>query len=748
MEIKKVFFVAGLMLGALAQGAYAQTDYTKYVDPHIGSGGHGHVFVGANVPFGAMQLGPNNIYSGWDWCSGYHYSDNVITGFSHNHLSGTGCSDLGDVAFMPYQGDERTAIATREKIEGTASSTFSHANETVCPGYYAVKMDNGVGVELTTTERVGMHHYTYNGTGAKRLLIDLVNGIGNTTYESFITKVDNYTVEGYRFVNGWAPKHKVFFYAKFNKPLQSLKTYLNDTPVGTDELQGRGVKGLITFADDAKDVLVKVAISSVSMKNAKMNMDAEMPGWDFQAVHAAAVKKWNKELSAFDIEAGERDKKIFYTALYHAYIDPNLYCDVNGDYRGIDDKVYTGNKFKNYTVFSTWDTYRQLHPMYTLIEKEKTNDFINSFLSIYDQNGYLPIWTLYSGETNCMPGYSSVPIIADAYLKGIRGYDATKALDYMISTATNDRLQGVKLLKEYGYIPADKQREATSISLEYAADDRGIALMAKALGREADYAKFMERSNVFKKYWDKSMLKVHPKMADGSWFAPYDPFFAGHANGVGDFTEGNGWQYTFMVPQDPDALIALHGGDKPFVANLDSLFTVTGSLGEGAPPDVSGLIGMYAHGNEPNHHIPYMYAYAGEQWKTAEKVRYIQKTQYSDQPDGLCGNEDCGQMSAWHIMSAVGFYQVNPSNGVFVFGSPSFSRATINMENGKKFTVIARGNSDKNIYIQSAKLNGKTYKNSFITYDQIMKGGTLEFVMGDKPNKSFGAAKKNRPVSK
>ena len=738
-----------LLLGTCSAGAFAQKDYASYVDPFIGSGGHGHVFVGANVPFGAVQLGPNNIFKGWDWCSGYHYSDNIITGFAHNHLSGTGCSDLGDIALMPYSGDVRTQRGDQNNLANAASSTFSHSNEKCAPGYYAVKLDNGVNVELTTTERVGFHHYTYTGDGAHRVLIDLDNGVGNSTYESYVKKIDDTTVEGYRFVNGWAPRHKIFFYAKFNKPIKSLQTFSIDTPQGQDELQSRRVKAVATFAEDTNDVLVKVAVSSVSCKNAKANMEAELSGWDFNAAHKAATAQWNKELSSIEVKSGatDKEKRIFYTALYHTAIAPSLYCDVNGDFRGMDDNIYTDNKFKNYTTFSLWDTYRALHPLYTLIDTKRVPDMVNSMLSIYDQNGKLPIWPLYMGETNCMPGYSSVPVIADAYLKGIGGFDAERALKYMVSTATKPRQKGVAHFMKYGYIPADKIGEATSVNLEYAADDWGLALMAKKMGKTDIYNTFIKRGRSFELFWDKDIKLLHPKMSDGSWYEPYNPFLANHRDHVGDFTEGNGWQWTFMIPQCPERLVALHGSDKAFISNLDQLFVVKGDLGEGAPPDITGMIGQYAHGNEPAHHVPYMYAYAGAQYKTAERVRSLQKEFYTDQPDGYCGNEDCGQMSAWHVLSALGFYQVNPSNGVFVFGSPSFGTTTINLSNGKTFTVEAIGNSKDNVYIKSAKLNGKTYTKSYITYNDIMKGGKLTFVMSNKPNKSFGSAKKDRPVS-
>ncbi len=724
-------------------------DYTQYVDPMIGSGGHGHVFVGANVPFGAVQLGPQNIFQGWDWCSGYHYSDSIVISFTHTHLSGTGCADLGDIGLMPFSGNMRTKQDKQADPITSVSARYSHDNEVVKPGYYSMKLDNGIGIELTATERVGMHRYTYvPQDGTPRLLIDLDNGNSARPYETYLRRVDDHTLEGYRFVHGWAPTHKVFFYIKLNQSIQSLHTFFADHAQGTDELQAARVKGVVTFSDDVREVIAKVGISSVSIEGARKNMESELSGFDFNQTRQQAQRKWNERLSVIDIDATPRQKRVFYTALYHTFIAPTLYCDADGSYRGMDDKIYTNEVHINYSTFSLWDTYRALHPLFTLIAHNDVPDMVNSMLSIYDQNGKLPIWPLLAGETNCMPGYSSVPVIADAYLKGFNGFDAERALRYMVSTATNKKQRGVDHFMHYGYIPADKMGEATSINLEYAADDWGIALMAKHMGGHQDvYDTFIERGKSFERLFDKSIQKIHPVMADGSWYEPYDPFLANHRDNVGDFCEGNGWQYTFMVPQSPDRLVRLHGSDKAFVDNLDSLFVVSGDLGEGAPPDVSGMIGQYAHGNEPNHHIPYLYAYAGAQWKTAEKVRQIQEMFYHDQPDGYCGNEDCGQMSAWHILSAMGFYQVNPSNGIFVLGSPLFKRTVIRLPKGKTFIIEARDNSADNIYIQWARLNGKPYPNAFVTYDDIMRGGKLTLQMDNKPNKKFGTAAKHRPVS-
>lgn len=722
-------------------------DYVSKVDPYIGSGGHGHVFVGANVPNGMIQVGPQNIHKGWDWCSGYHYSDSIVIGFTHTHLSGTGCADLGDILLMPYTGDVRTSRGSQEDISGSCSSYYSHDNETVRPGYYSLTMDNGIGVELTATERVALHRYTYPAGQTPRLLINLQEGNGDTAYETSLTKVDDYTIEGYRFSSGWS-RHKVYFCLRSEQPIASIALFEGDAPAAdkSETITGRGVKGVVTFADDPTQVALRVAISSVSCQNARLNMDAETDGFQFAKVERQATDKWNRRLSQIKVEGGDpRTEKIFYTALYHVMIAPTIYCDVNGQYRGIDDKVRTADGWTNYSCFSLWDTYRTLNPLLTILAPAMVNDIVRSFLSIYDEQGKLPIWTLVGGETNCMPGYSSVPIIADAYLKGIRGYNAEKALNAMVATATNPAQNGVPYLLEKGYIPCDKVHEATSIALEYAADDWGTALMAKEMGRTDLYEEYMRRGHAYETYFDRTLNYIRPKMDDGSWRTPYDPFKSVHS--VGDFTEGTGWQYTFFVPQHPEGLIALMGGDDAFVTKLDSLFSVDGDMGAEASSDISGLIGQYAHGNEPSHHVAYLYPYAGQQWKTAEKVRYIDREFYTDSPDGIIGNEDCGQMSAWYIMSAMGFYQVNPSNGVFVFGSPLFPSLTLRLENGRSFTVTAEGNSDTNIYIQSATLNGQPYEKSYITYDDIMAGGELHFVMGDKPNKAFGAAPESRPVS-
>lgn len=731
----------------VADKATEPVDYTAWVDPYIGTGGHGHVFVGANVPFGAVQAGPQNIHKGWDWCSGYHYSDSVLIGFSHTHLSGTGCADLGDVLLMPFTGAVRTARGEQETIEGSCASYYTHQNEKVSPGYYALRMDNGIEAELTATERVAMHRYVFPaGEKDRHLLINLKEGNGDKAYDTYLKQLDEYTVEGYRFSKGWSPDHKVFFILRSDQPIRELLVFNDDTPAGSETLSGEAVKGVLSFKPDTAVVMVKVALSSVSTENALENMRAELSHWDFDEVHNEAVRKWNDCLGCIRIEtADERARKIFYTSLYHAFIAPTLYQDVNGAFRGHDDKVYTADTWTNYSTFSLWDTYRTLNPLLTIVRPELTSDIVNSCLGIFDQQGKLPIWPLVGGETECMPGYSAVPVIADACRKGIPGFDVERAYRAMVASATNPAQKGVPYVMEKGYIPCDKLHEATSVALEYAADDWGIAQVARQLGREEDYHTFLERGKYYTQYFDADRQYIRPKMADGSWRTPYDPFRSVH--GVGDFTEGTGWQYTFFVPQHPEGLIALFGGDEPFVTKLDSLFAVEGDMGEGASSDISGLIGQYAHGNEPSHHVAYLYAYAGQPWKTAEKVRYIQREFYTDRPDGVIGNEDCGQMSAWHILSALGFYQVNPAHGVLVFGSPLFEKASVRLPGDKIFEVVAEGNSPENIYIQSATLNGRPYTKGYIRYEEVMKGGNLTFRMGPQPNPEFGSRPEDRPHS-
>ena len=720
----------------------AGNDYVSKVDPYIGSGGHGHVFVGANIPHGAIQAGPQNIHKGWDWCSGYHYSDSVIIGFAHTHLSGTGCTDLGDVQIMPFTGEMRTARGEQNDITGSCSSYYSHENESVAPGYYSLLMDNGIREEMTATERTAIHRISYPaGTTEARLLVNLQEGNGDRSVDTYIKQIDEYTFEGYRISEGWT-KHYIYFTMKTDTPAKAFNVFDGDTPAEGTSISCPGAKGVITFGKTDK-VMLKIALSSVDCDNALANMQEEIPGWDFGKVREEATSKWNGILNVIQAESSdERVMRTFYTALYHTAVAPYTYCDVNGEFRGHDQKVWKGD-WHNYSVFSLWDTYRALHPLYTIIGQDVLPDMINSMLSIYEQQDKLPIWPLIGGETNTMPGYSAVPVIADAILKDINGFDVEKAYSYMKASTVYPQQNGVPYVMERGYIPTDKVAQATSIAMEYAVGDWGVGQVAKKLGKTDDYKEYLKRGRYYEQYFDKSINFVRPRMDDGSWLTPYDPFQSVHE--VGHFCEGNGWQYTFFVPQYPEGLIELMGGDKAFTDKLDEFFRAEGDMGEKASMDITGLIGMYAHGNEPSHHVAYMYAYAGQQWKTAKIVRQILDDFYTDQPDGVIGNEDCGQMSAWYILSAMGFYQVSPSGGVFVFGSPMLDKATISLPDGKTFTVNALNNPESNPYIQSVRLNGKPYTKAYITYDDIMAGGTLEFTMGPEPDKEFGAAEQDRP---
>jgi len=752
MKNKKVliyllFIVLLPVVYACTIPGHKKDKFTQFVNPLIGSGGHGHVFVGASVPFGAIQLGPNNIYKGWDWCSGYNYADSILIGFSHTHLSGTGSSDLGDVLIMPVTGQVFLNKGTQSDISKAYSSYFSHEKEVVKPGYYSVYLEKyKIGVQLTATERVGIHKYSFPAKSDNHVIIDLKEGLSDKSYECYLKLVDSHTIEGYRFSKGWARDQRLWFTIISNEEISKLEVYNNDTLMGQGELKGPAVKGVISFANNPKEVILKAGISPVSSANALANIVAEAPDWDFDQLAEIAEVKWNEELSKISIETDDLAmEQVFYTALFHTSIAPILFNDTDGSYRGADKKVYPNPGFENYSVFSLWDTYRTTHELFTITQPERVNDFINTMLAIYKQQGKLPQWHLMGNETNAMAGYSAAPVVVDAWAKGFNGFDEELAFEALKASGIYPDQRGIEALMKYGYTPADKAREATSSALENAVDDRSVAQMAKGLGKTEDYNYFYNRSESFKNYFDKTINFIRPKMSDGSWKTPYDPITSVHM--VGDFSEGNGWQYTFMIPQYPEELIRLMGGDLTFVNKLDSLFVVTGDFGEHASIDISGLIGMYAHGNEPCHHIAYLYAFAGQQWKTAEKVRYILHQMYTNKPDGLAGNEDCGQMSAWYVMSALGLYQVNPSNGVFVFGSPLFSKATINLPEGKSFTIEAENNSAENIYIQSAELNGKKYSKSYIQYKDIINGGELKFLMGKMPNTDFGSADEDRPKS-
>ena len=708
-----------------------------YVDPYIGTGGHGHTFLGVTAPFGAVQIGPNNINKGWDWCSGYHYSDSIVIGFSHLHLNGTGCSDTGDILFMPYTGKACTQPGTQQDPLSGYASYYSKDNERALPGYYEVLLKtHRTKVELTASDRVAFHRYTFPKDVEKHVMINLkdANGDDRPT-DTYLEQINDTVIRGYRYSTGWSKKQQIYFSAVFSQPVH-LTLYHDSVQVAGNRLQGLDVKGNVAVAPVVEELGVKVGISPVSMENAMDNIGQEIKDWNFENIVAETTGKWNAELSKLQVETTDTvAKRIFYTALYHAFMQPIMFNDCSGEYRGTDKNIYGDPGFTNYTVFSLWDTYRAAHPLYTLVQPERVPDFINSMLAIYEQQGRLPVWHLYGSDTNEMIGIQSVPVIADAILKDVKGFNYERAYQAMKASMMSD-YKGLSYVTDLEYIPADKENESVAKGLEYAIADWGVAQVARKLGKTEDYEYFSKRALAYQNYWDKDTHFFRGKNRDGSWVTPFNPVHSTHRNDA--YCEGNGWQYTWLVPHDVEGLISLFGSKEAFVSKLDSLFLVNEDLGDAASPDISGLIGQYAHGNEPGHHTVYLYSFVGQQWKTAEKVDYILSHMYSDLPDGLQGNEDCGQMSSWYVFSALGFYPVNPSDGMYVFGRPIFDKVVLKLPENKVFEIRANNNSAENKYIQSIELNGQPYNKLYISHADIMAGGTLVFTMGNRPNEQFG----------
>jgi len=713
-------------------------DLTQYVDPYIGTGDHGHVFMGANVPFGLVQLGPSNIPQDWDWTSGYHISDSTIIGFSHMHLSGTGIGDLGDISFMPAIGNPVLARGNANDKESGMYSLFKRETEKTKVGYYAVHLDRyNIDVELTATKRVGFHKYTFPGSEESKVIIDLENGQAwDRPIEGYLIQENDTVISGYRYSQGWANDQRVFFTAVFSKPMKGFTVSEKGDVKEGNSLKAERVYGQVLFdTNEKEEVFIKVALSPTSIENAKLNMQEELPGWDFGQTIKDADRAWNEELNKIVIDADNKTKRVFYTALYHTMIAPSEFCDVNNDYYGADHQMHKNGAFKNYTTFSLWDTYRAAHPLMTIIHPEKMNDIVNTMLTIYQQQGKLPVWHLMGCETNCMVGNPGISVVADAVLKGYNGFDKELAFEAMKNSAMLDE-RGLVFLREYGYIPYDKEGEALSKCMEYAIADWSIAQVAKQMGKTKDYEYFMNRSKAYKHYFDKETGFVRGLSSEGNFKTPFNPFESVHRDN--DYTEGNAWQYTWLVPHDVKGLVDLFGSKDAFVQKLDSLFVVEGSLGEHASPDISGLIGQYAHGNEPSHHVIYLYPYVGQPWKTADRAREVMTVLYHDQPAGLSGNEDVGQMSAWYVLSALGLYQVEPAGGKYIFGSPIVNEASVRVKGNKTFKVVAKDNSVDNKYIQSVTLNGKPYDKYYIDFKDIEKGGTLEFAMGNTPSETWG----------
>jgi predicted alpha-1,2-mannosidase len=714
--------------------SFAQKDLTSLVNPFIGTGGHGHTYPGASMPFGMMQLSPDTRMADWDGSSGYHYSDSVIYGFSHTHLSGTGIPDYCDLLFMPFTGN----VAWHNK---DYRSTFSHRNEKASPGYYEVLLDkHHIKAQLTTALRSGMHQYTYP-VAAKEgsILIDLNHR--DEVIESWIRKLSDHELCGLRRSKSWAQDQWVYFYIRFEKPIREF-TVLDDEghEVHDTLVKGKHLKAFVRFTlDGTKTVRAKVGISGVSTDGARANLDSEIRDWNFEALHKKSVQAWNKELNCINIKGGTHDQQVcFYTALYHTFLVPNIYEDVDGQYRGTDHKVHHAEGFTNYSVFSLWDTYRAYNPLMTIINRRRTLDWINTFLAQYRQGGMLPVWELSGNETFCMIGYHSVPVIVNAYRNGIRGFDADLALKAMRSYAESDRF-GLSFYRTQGYIGNEQEHESASKTVEYAYDDWCIAQLAKSLHNDTVYAQYIRRAQDYKNLFDPETHNLRGKVR-AQWYHPFD------AKEINNFyTEGNAWQYSFTVPQDLETLIQLHGGCEAFAGKLEEMFTTTSRTTGRDQADVTGLIGQYAQGNEPSHHIAYLFAYAGKPWRTQELVHRICTEFYTNTPAGLIGNEDCGQMSAWYILSALGFYPVCPGSGSYIMGTPLFEEATIRMENGKTFTIRAQGGGP---YVNSTDLNGHSYKKNYLLHEDLMAGGALNFHLSDQPNKMRGITTASLPSSR
>jgi predicted alpha-1,2-mannosidase len=716
------------------------------VNPFIGTAEHGHVYPGASVPFGMVQLSPDTRTNTWDGCSGYHYSDSSIMGFSHNHLTGTGCADLGNVLVMPTVGDVKWSAG--DKPGNGYRARFSHADETARPGYYSVAFpDNHLKAELTATARAGFHRYTFPATNAAHIIVDLQHGVGNDIVNAQMTIEDKQTVSGWRESTGWGGPKVYFFVLEFSRPFDTAGLAQAGQAVEGKQTTGKDTKGHFDFkTKSGEKILVRVGMSTVSVEGARKNLHAEIPGWDFDGVAKAARKQWNDALSVLRAESKDPNlKQTFYASLYHSLLAPTLLSDVDGQFRGPDGEVHQIKGGEYYTEMSLWDTFRAENPLMTLIQPQRVNSFVNTMLEhfkIYGSNT-LPVWPESGRETWCMIGNHAIPVIADAYLKGFRGWDVDAALNAMLASTDKDREQ-LADYRERGFIPTGKNLQSVSKVLEYAYDDACIARFTKALGK-ADLAdKYARRSQNWTNVFDASTGFMRGKNADGAWVTPFDPNRIDFDN----YTEANAWQYNFFVPHNFPGLIEKFGSDDKFVAKLDELFDTKAQI-PNPLSDVTGLIGMYAHGNEPCHHVAYLYNYAGQPWKTQARVRQVATLLYTNTPGGICGNEDCGQMSAWYVFSALGFYPVDPVGGVYLLGSPLMDKVTLKLDSkwakGRKFIVIAKNNSPENVYIQSATLNGKPITRSWIKHDEILAGGELVLKMGPSPNKQFGTVLADRP---
>ena len=748
--------IGGKFALALAEPVPAP-DLTKYVKIKIGTGGHGHTYPGATMPFGMVQLSPDTYNEGWDYCSGYHYSDTSLMGFSHTHLSGTGAADLLDFLLMPGTGPAKTVSGSRENPEKGYRSRFSHDDEVAVPGYYSVLLkDYGIHAELSATERAGIHKYTFPKSDTSHFILDLVHADSispNLINWSNLRIVGNDTITGGRSTKLWASGREIYFAMKFSKPFARAAIVSDEKKFDSSvrDASGTSLKCLVHYdTSEGEVIFVKAGLSSVSAEGAMKNLEAEIPDWDFDKVRAQAHAAWNRELSTLIVDSdNQKQKEIFYTGLYHTLVAPTLFDDVDGQYRGMDGKVHQLPPGQHsYSTFSLWDTYRATHPLFTLVQGKRVPDLVNCLIRMANESpAGMPIWPLHSRETFCMTGYHSVVVIAEAHAKGFQGIDFSKAYPMVRKRALEDDYQGLTHYRKMGFIPCDLEGESVSKTLDYAYDDWAAAHLARAVGATGDSAQLLNNSKNYRNLYDKQTSFMRPQLADGKWAEPFSPIEIGHSKKWRDYTESNPWVTTFSVQHDPKGLAELLGGREALVAKLDGLFSAAPDLPADAPPDIAGLVGQYAHGNEPSHHIAYLYCYAGAPYKTQARVRSLLETMYDNQPDGLAGNEDCGQMSAWYVMSALGFYAVDPVSANYVFGAPLFDRVIVKLASGKELIVEAKRKSPDDLYIQSVTFNGKPYSKVWFKHADIANGGSFVFTMGGQPNREFGAREEAAPPS-
>ena len=745
-------------LGIEASSRKAQVQgLSRYVDVMIGTGGHGHCYPGATVPFGMVQLSPDTYNQGWDWCSGYHYSDASIMGFSHTHLSGTGIGDMLDFLVMACTGPVRTLPGTREDPGSGYRSRFSHDDEHAVPGYYSVLLrDYGIRAELTATTRAGIHRYTFPESSSSYFIVDLYHGYAdgpNAVLWSDLKVVGNDTLVGCKSTARWANGRQIYFAMKFSRPFERIEIVNDDQPVPaqTRSVQGKSIKAVLHYTTRRDEViLVKTGISGVSVDGALQNLTSEIPAWNFDDIRSSAAKQWERELSRIHVEGGtERLKQIFYTALYHCFLAPTIFDDVNGNYRGMDGAVHQlPANAHNFSTYSLWDTYRALHPLFTIVQPERVPDLVNCLISMADESpAGMPIWPLQGKETQCMTGYHSASVIAEAVRKGVPGIKVDKAYAAMKREAMKSDIRGLSLYREHGFIPCDVQPESVSKTLDYAYDDWAVSCVAEAAGAVQDAELFRKRSLSYRNLYDSTTGFMRPRLVSGEWATPFASNEMGHSKRWSDYTESNPWQATFAVQHDPGGLATLFGGCKQFEEKLDGIFNASSALPPDAPIDIAGMVGQYAHGDEPSHHIAYLYVYAGVPHKAQDRLSSLMDTMYENKPDGLSGNEDCGQMSAWYVMSAMGFYMVDPVSGNYVFGTPLFDKVSIDVGRGKPFVLEARRRSATDKYVDSIQLNGASYDRAWFTHEEIISGGRFVLTMRDTANTSFASQSDVLPPS-